>query len=190
MLNYRQSNVIERETFVDSFEVENAKVENTTFISSEEKAFNSKIADNFDRIINYDSYNMTDAVKERVETVQSFVSGVNYDVSPSSTTMQYKDMPKAEIYQDYRVEASYYSQTKIRPRAKVAVAMLTLIVLILTALVILNTTLLGNLNNVIDGKMAEIEELRQEQLSLEDVLNDVSSDQTVIDKALEIGMKG
>ena len=190
MLNYRQSNVIERNTFVDDFEIENAKVENTTFQTTEEKAFNSKIADNFDRIIHYDSYNKTDAVKERANTVQSFVSGVDYDVRPSSTTMQYKDMPKAEIYQDYRVEANYFAQTKVRPRAKIAVAMLTLIVLVLSVLVVLNTTMLGNLNSIVDGKLSEIESLTQEQLSLEDALNDVSSDQTIIDKALEIGMKG
>lgn len=188
MFNYRQSNVIEKNTFVDEFETQ-APVQ-TREVSSEEREFNARISDNFDRIINYDSYTRTDAIKEREQTVNSFVSGVNYETSPSSTTMQYKNMPKAEIYQDYRVEAGYYTQTKVRPSAKIAVVVLTLIVAILSALVVLNTALLGNMNELIGNRLSEVERLEAEYASLTEELSDVSSDQSIIDAATEIGMKG
>ena len=190
MFNYRQSNVIEKNTFVDEFEMNATTTETTkqAEVSSEEKAFNSRIADNFDRIMHYDTYNRTDAVKERNQTVSGFVSGVNYDTKPSSTTMQFERMNRAEIYQDYRAEASYQTQTKVRATAKIAVAVLALIVAILSALVILNTSLLKNMNGVIDGKLTEIEALQEEYSALKDELSEISSDETIIDKAKDFGM--
>ncbi len=190
MFNYRQSNVIEKNTFVDEFEAESVAPVQTREVSDEEREFNARISDNFDRIINYDSYSRKEAVQERAQTVSSFVNGVNYEISPSATTMQYKDMAKAEIYQDYRVESGYYTQTKVRPGAKVVVAILTLIVAILSALVVLNTALLGNMNALIGNRLSEVEMLEAEYASLTEELESVSSDQSIIDAALDLGMKG
>lgn len=189
MFNYRQSNVIEKNTFVDEFEVE-TKVETATKteVSSEEAAFNSRIADNFDRIMHFEAYTGTNAVKERNQTVSSFVSGVDVDATPSSTTMQFENMNRAEIYQDYRVEGGYQTKTKVRASAKLAVAVLAIIVALLSVLVILNTSLLKNLNGVIDGKLSEVSKLQSEYQSLQSELDEISSDETIIDKAKEIGM--
>ncbi|MBQ3235724.1 MAG: hypothetical protein IJA97_06165 [Clostridia bacterium] len=189
MFNYRQSNVIEKNTFVDEFEVQAAAETSVkTEVSSEEKAFNSRISDNFDRIMHYDTYNRTDSVKERNQTVSSFVAGVNLDATPSSTTMQFENLNRAEIYQDYRVENGYSTKTKVRSSAKLVVAMLAILVAILSVLVILNTSLLKNMNGVIDGKLAEVNALQEEYTSLQEELKDVSSDEVIIEKAKEIGM--
>ena len=52
MFNYRQSNVIERNSFADEFETEMVATPNVeTVVETEEKAFNSRIKDNFDRIM-------------------------------------------------------------------------------------------------------------------------------------------
>lgn len=188
MFNYKQSNVIERNSFVDEFEVNNEvntqvnTLQNAN-ISDEAREFNSKIADNFDRIINYDAYNRTDAVKETQQTVNTFINGYNYDASPSSTTMQFENMPKAEIYQDYRVDTGYATTTKVRTSAKVAVVILSLIIVMLSALVVFNTSLLKNMNNSIDGKLSELQALEEEYTLLQGELNDVSNDQVIIDKA-------
>ncbi len=190
MFNYRQSNVIEKNTFVDEFEVQSQAQSVAEEVSSEEKAFNARIKDNFDRIINYDAYNRQNAVLEREQTVSSFVSGGSNEIAPSATTMQYQCMPKAEIYQDYRVENGYYTQTKVRAGAKVAVFMLTLVVALLSVLVIFNTALLNNMNTLIASKSTEVERLQSEYQTLSEELSDVSSDQSVIDAATEIGMKG
>ena len=137
MFNYRQSNVIDRNTFVDEFENQSLKVETREDVSSEEKAFNARIADNFDRILHYDTYNKAAEVREREAVYNQYTQGVNFDLNPSSTTMQYKYMPRAEIYQDYRNDVAYYPETKVRPRAKIAVLALSLIIAILSVLVIL-----------------------------------------------------
>ena len=188
MLNYRQSNVIEKNTFVDEFQnAENVEVQRE--VSSEEKAFNSKIADNFDRILHYDSYNRTGSVTEQRQTVQNFVTGNQYDLNPSATTMQFKDMPRAEIYQDYRAQNDYQTETKVRPRAKLAVFALSLVVIILSVLVVFNTALLNNMNDLIASRQAELSNLQTQSQSLTDELNQVSSDESIIDAALEIGMK-
>ncbi len=190
MFNYKQSNVIERNSFVDEFEVNtesNVQVntlENVNAnVSEEAREFNSKIADNFDRIINYDAYTRTDSVQQTQQTVNTFISGYNYDASPSSTTMQFENMPKAEIYQDYRVDTGYVATTKVRTSAKVAVVILSLVIALLSALVVLNTSLLKNMNNSIDGKLTELQALEQEYMTVQEELSDVSNDQTIIDKA-------
>lgn len=189
MFNYRQSNVIEKNTFIDEFEMQSTiEAPAQAEVSSEEKAFNSKISDNFDRIMHYDTYNRTDAVKERNQTVSGFVSGVNYDATPSSTTMQFERMNRAEIYQDYRAESSYATQTKVRATAKLAVVVLALIVALLSALVIFNTSLLNNMNGVIDGKLSEVKTLQREYDALREELYEVSNDETIIDKAKDLGM--
>lgn len=189
MFNYRQSNVIEKNTFADEFEVETqSQTAVKTEVSTEEKAFNSRIKDNFDRIIHYDAYDRTSNVKELNQTVSGFVSGVNYDATPSSTTMQFEKMNRAEIYQDYRAEDCYATKTKVRASAKLAVAVLAIIVALLSILVVLNTSLLKNMNGVIDGKLAEVETLQQEYDALQKELNEISSDEIIIDKAEEIGM--
>ena len=128
-------------------------------------------------------------MREREAIYNQYTSGVNCDLNPSSTTMQYKDMPKAEIYQDYRNDVAYYPETKIRPRAKVMVVVLALIIAMLSALVILNTALLNNMNSLINNRLSEIESLQTRQVVLEEELAGVSNDQTIIDKAGEIGMK-
>ena len=189
MFNYRQSNVIEKNTFIDEFEMQSTiEAPAQAEVSSEEKAFNSRISDNFDRIMHYDTYNRTDAVKERNQTVSGFVSGVNYDATPSSTTMQFERMNRAEIYQDYRAESSYATQTKVRATAKLAVVVLALIVALLSALVIFNTSLLNNMNGVIDGKLSEVQALQEEYDALREELYEVSNDETIIEKAKDLGM--
>ncbi len=189
MFNYRQSNVIEKNTFVDEFEMQSTiEAPAQAEVSSEEKAFNSRISDNFDRIMHYDTYNRTDAVKERNQTISGFVSGVNYDATPSSTTMQFERMNRAEIYQDYRAESTYGSQTKVRATAKLAVVVLALIVALLSALVIFNTSLLNNMNGVIDGKLSEVQALQEEYDALREELYEVSNDETIIEKAKDLGM--
>lgn len=188
MFNYKQSNVIERNSFVDEFEVNNESVQQENAlsevqVSEEAREFNSRIADNFDRIINYDAYTRTDAVRETQQTVNTFLNGYNYDASPSATTMQFENMPKAEIYQDFRVDTGYEATTKVRTSAKVAVVILSLVIALLSALVVFNTTLLRNMNTSIDGKINELKSLEQEYTSLQDELMEVSNDQTIIDKA-------
>ncbi len=178
MFNNTKTDIIDRNTYVDEFEREapqvatnnSARVEQT----AEEIAFNSRISDNFDRILHYDTYNQQNSVKERNQTYQMYSQNVNLDANPSSTTMQFRGMPKAEIYQDYKVETQYQAKAVVRPRAKLLLFALSVVICLLSTLVIFNTALLKDLNTLIDDKNTQIEKLTEDKVNLEDVLEDVS----------------
>ena len=177
MFNNTKTNVIERNTYVDEYEnvTVSSKVEQKVNVSEEERVFNSRISDNFNRIIHYDTYNAQANVQERNQAYEKYSSAVNVDVNPSSTTMQFQGMPKAEIYQDFKVQDSVEGQTVVRPRGKLLLFALSVGICMLSALVIFNTALLKNLDTVIEEKNAVIETLNEEKLALEDVLQDVSN---------------
>lgn len=189
MFNNKGSNVIEKNTFVDEFELQSTQTKQVSVERTEEEiAFNSRISDNFDRIMHYDSYNKAAEIQNREETMNSFISGGSYELRPSSTTMQYKDMPRAEIYQDYREETAYYTQTKVKSSAKLLMVALTVVVMLLSALVIFNTSLLTTLSATISSKQSEAQALQEELSSLQEELSEVSSDENIIDAATDIGM--
>jgi cell division protein FtsB len=181
MFNNTKTDIIERNTYVDEFEREAPQSVSTgvmqqTYVPTEEEiAFNSRIPENFDRILHYDTYNRQESIKQMNETYQMYSTNVNMDANPSSTTMQFVGMPKAEIYQDYKVETEYQTKTVVRPRAKLAMALLTLAICALSALVMFNTAVLKDLDAVIESKNSQIQELTEQKTALEDVLQDVST---------------
>ncbi len=179
MFNNTKTDIIERNTYVDEFEREAPQVvpsmTSQATQTAEEIAFNSRISDNFDRILHYDTYNQQNSVKERNETYQMYSQSVNLDANPSSTTMQFRGMPKAEIYQDYKVQTEYQSKAVVRPRAKLLMFALSVVICLLSTLVIFNTTLLKDLNTLIEDKNTQIEKLTEEKGALQDVLEDVSN---------------
>lgn len=187
MLNYRQSSVIERAEFVDEFESVTVTNE-VPVVNAEEQAFNSRIKDNFDRIVNYNAYDRASQVNSQNVAYNRLVNGTEFDVRPSSTTMQYENMPRAEIYKDYREETVASSEVKLRPRAKLAVFVLSAVILLLSVFVVLNTALLNNMNKNIEGRLSQIEVLQERKSVLDDRLGEVSSDEAIIDAAGEIGM--
>ena len=74
-----------------------------------------------------------------------YTTAINTDAAPSQTTMQFRGMPRAEIYQDYRVDETQYQATATaRPRAKLLMAVLVVIIMALSVLVVLNSALLNN----------------------------------------------
>ena len=103
--------------------------------------------------------------------------------------MQFVNEPISEIYKDYRAtESDYATQTKVTGKAKILIAIFTFVLVALSALIYFNTTLLNNMNNLIATKTAQVQTL-QEEVALKEVqLNNVSSNEVVIEKAKEFGM--
>ncbi len=170
MFNYRDVDIIQRNTYADEFEKVQPEVnaqsyQENYYDSSEKNAFNSKIADNFDRIMHYDVYNKQEEIKQRNEAYVKYSQGVNVDIMPSNTTMQFKGMQKADIYEDYRAEeVSYASSTQVRAKTKLVICFMAVILTLLSALIILNTALLNNMNVLISKKTSQIEMLEEESL--------------------------
>lgn len=176
MFNSRQIDIIQRNTYADEFE----KVQPTANVQtaenydydacekydndlSEKHAFNSKISDNFDKIMHYDVYNKQEEVKERNDAYFKYSKGVNVDIMPSNTTMQFRGLQKTDIYQDYKAEEVYYSSsTQVRAKTKLLICLMAVILTVLSALIILNTTLLNNMNVLISEKTAQVNLLEEQ----------------------------
>ena len=191
MLNMRQSDIIDRQTFDDEFEtvVSNENQVNTE-VSYANSEHSSRIRDNFDRIIHYDKYQKQEQITDRNSTYQKFTTAVNTDIQPSMSTMQFRGVPKSEIYRDLKVEEQSYEKT-VKPRSKsVAITFMAVVLLLLSALIIFNTALLNNMNALITAKNEQIVALNQTKASYQQRLDDVSSDETIIDAARDLGMVG
>ena len=176
MFNNRQTDIIERNSYLDEFEKVNTAKEND-YLTSEKNAFNSKIADNFDRIMHYDTYNRQAEIEERNNLYTKFSKGVNTDAMPSNTTMQFRGLQKESIYEDYRVEeVSYASSTSERTRTKLLLCFMAVILTVLSALIVLNTTLLNNMNALIREKSSQVSLLEEQSknvnLEYENILKD------------------
>ncbi len=193
MFNNRQSDVIERESYIDEFEktgtVSNQPQVQVSAQEQERVAFNSRISSNFERLIRPDVRSVQSEIDERNRVYDKFTTAVNTDATPSSTTMQFKGMPRAEIYQDYRVdESQYQASTTARPRAKLLMAVLVVLIMALSVLVVLNSALINNMNTLITEKQQQIEVLKETQGQYEQALKDVTDSESIKDSAIGNGM--
>ena len=190
MFNTRQSDVIERESYIDEFEkpVAEVKPQVNTF-DQDREAFNARISSNFERLVRPDVKSVQAEIIERNRVYDKFTTAINTDAAPSQTTMQFRGMPRAEIYQDYRVDESQYQATATaRPRAKLLMGVLVAIIMVLSVLVVLNSALLNNMNTLINQKQEQIEVLQETKNQYEQALKEVSGSETIKDSALNNGM--
>lgn len=184
MFNNRQSDIIEKSTYQDEFETHAFdSTTETSSVSSEAHAFNSRIPDNFDRILHYDLYSTGQEVRDRNETYAKYSNAVNCDANPSSTTMQFRGINKEEIYKDLRQEAVYEQSTRVNTRGKLMLFALTAVIVLLSVLVVFNTALLNNMNKLIEEKTAKIETLTEQKEFLESELEDVMNIENALNNA-------
>lgn len=190
MFNSRQSDVIDRESYIDEFEKPVAEVKpQVSVFEQERQTFNSRISSNFERLIRPDVKSVQAEIDERNRVYDKFTTAVNTDAAPSQTTMQFRGMPRAEIYQDYRVdESQYQASTTARPRAKLLMAVLVVLIMVLSVLVVLNSALLNNMNTLISQKQEQIEVLQETKNQYEEALKGVSGSETIKDSAMGNGM--
>ncbi len=190
MFNNRQSDVIERETYIDEFEkATQTQQSQVNSYADEKEAFNAKIASNFDRLLRRDVKDVQSEIAERNRVYDKYTTAINTDIAPSQTTMQFRGMPRAEIYQDYRVDETQYEATvTARPRAKLLMFALCVVILALSVLVVLNTALLNNMNALIDQKTQQIDVLKETKNQYNEALKDASDIENIKDIAMGNGM--
>ena len=190
MFNSRQSDVIERESYIDEFEkpVMEAKPQVNAY-DQERETFNSRISSNFERLVRPDVKSVQAEIIERNRVYDKYTTAINTDAAPSQTTMQFRGMPRAEIYQDYRVDESQYQATATaRPKAKLLMAVLVVIIMALSVLVVLNSALLNNMNTLINEKQQQIEVLQETKNQYDEALKGVTDSETIKDSAISNGM--
>ena len=193
MNNYKQQ-IVQSDVYFDEFDYKTTSTAKThTAVlenDSEAVKFNAKIPENFDKIIHYDTYAKPQQVKDVHRVYVEHTTGINQDLRPTSTTMQFQGLNKAEIYKDVRENstATYETSTKTSKQSKILIAFMSVAIVLLSFLIVFNTILLKNLNQTIMNKQAEVQELLTQNEVANDRLNEVSSDQAIIDAAKELGM--
>ncbi len=195
MFNNRQSGITTSQTFVDEFDAVSVSDSFTPVatctIEQDREAieFNSRISQNFDKIVNYDTYAVRDRVVEDNRVYRSTFEGVNIDARPTSTTMQFEGVHKSEIYRDVKEDTQVYAtQTKSSQKSKLLLFFTSAIIVMLSVLVVFNTILLKNMNSVINEKQAEVQALLEENAKAQDILSEVSSEDRIIEEAIKNGM--
>ena len=125
----------------------------------------------------------------KAEPIYEEAAEEDEDLRPSATTMQFMNR-RGEAYEDYRAEGERVANRKfkINAKAKVLIAVYALVVLTIFALIILNTTLLKSLDKTVAAKQMQVEQLTKENEALTRTLEEVSSDETIAEKAEEMGM--
>ena len=108
MNNYKQQ-IVKSDMYFDEFDYQTTSSSQTQTAvlerDSEAVKFNAKIPENFDKIIHYDTYAKPQQVRDVHRVYVEHTTGVNQDLRPTSTTMQFQGLNKAEIYKDVRENA-------------------------------------------------------------------------------------
>ena len=127
---------------------------------------------------------MTAAAQETARTQTIEKENVNTeDITPSSTTMQFGVEDVANLYSDMKEEEKENTRPRINARGKLLLAVYTIVVATILALIIINTSVLSSLRNNNAAAEARLNELRNNYTQVTEKLNEVSSDEHVIDIA-------
>ena len=117
---------------------------------------------------------------------------LNEDIMPSVTTMQF-ERENTEVYEDLRLKNKNKNKVeknyKINTKAKLLVAVYSLVVATILSLIVINSRMLKNLDNSIDNYSSQVSSLSKEYSAVVDELNYVMSEETIIDKAVQMGME-
>lgn len=156
---------------------------------------------NLEYIMNYDRYIATEreeaaarvadadtaVVKDEVIAPEKEEAEVKLeDIEPSSTTMQFLNESTTELMGDIKQEKK--EAFHLTRKAKVMIALYAFAVTVIMALIVLNTTVLGNLSGMIKHKTSEYQSLKTSYEQVMDELENVSDEETIAEKATEFGM--
>ena len=110
-------------------------------------------------------------------------SGVTEEeLAPTATTQQYK-------YETYKEEQKQEEGVFLSSRGKLMIAIYAIVAVVILALIIVNTAVLGSLEETVAAKEAELAEAVQITAELEEEISYYTSEETIISRAeTELGM--
>ena len=158
--------------------------------SEQQKArrFNDAIAKNFENLLYFRNEETAEAVQDVVAAPVATPDEVeDADLCPSSTTMQFREENAAvEIYHDIKKEAT--TSYKINTKGKLLIAVYSLVIITLFALIFMNTRALKSLDNEITQMNGDVENLQQQVVGLDEQLEYYSSEEHIIEQAKKLDM--
>ena len=181
--------------------VDRPVVECSTNVATNEELNDARIKmqKNLEKLLNYDRYSTVVEDKaldvasvapvEEVVEQANFVSATTEDSIPSSTTMQfsseYKEEIETEINQTKREEKVSY---KLNARGKLLVSLYALAVVVILALIMLNTGVLANLKTRNASAQSQMTSIEQELNDIRGEIHSMSTEEHIISEAEKMGM--
>lgn len=145
-----------------------------------------RMQQNLEKLLNYDKVmpETACAVATDVETETIHETEVNLspksdeDITPTSTTMQFGSEDREMIRQDM-AKVNKVSDFALNVKAKVGIVLYSLAVVVVLALIVLNTGVLSVLNNDNKLKSQVLSEKQIQVQQLNDSINEISSNEHV-----------
>ena len=177
----------------------NYSAHNSTYVNDENiSEVRDRMQKNLDKILNYDKFQGEEVAsvsvdsKEKVDEVVASTVALDVqedDITPTSTTMQFGDANIDQIYNDMnrsqKKEAGYHLNAK----GRLVVVLYALVVTVILALIALNTGVLADMKSAKVEQLNTIEQLQNSFNAQIEQLENISSKDYVIDKAInDLGM--
>ena len=107
------------------------------------------------------------------------------DLMPTATTIQYRN----ELYRDeQRTAVEEKKSHGLTAKGKLLMAVYAVVVVIIMALIIVNTSVLKKAGNEIAAQEARLNEVAAQSQSLQDEIDYLTDPDTIIERAAELGM--
>lgn len=137
-------------------------VQNTTVAPEKQVSADQveRMRKNLDDLLNYDRYSAV-IEEEKQQTLTEETNSLDEDFRPTSTTMQFGD-DNVDIRNEMNQIAVEETTTRYRlnGKGKIAVVLYSIAVMVVLALIVLNTGVIANLRDVKAAKAARLEELK------------------------------
>ena len=146
---------------------------------------------NLERLLNYDRYtetNMDAVVQEEAVVDSAVIAPVNQeeDIRPTSTTMQYGDGDIDQMYKEMASAKKREKEYSLNAKGKFVIALYSLAVTIIFALIVLNTGVLASLSGAKDARAQTLSGLQAERYALEQQIDSVTSSENVTKTAEDV----
>ena len=174
----------------------------SSFVSSsvqEESATeaSARMRENLQKLLNYDRYSETvqDSVAVATETVVETPANevkieeqacLDEDIRPTSTTMQFGNDADVDIRNEVATIKTEKQARKLSAKGKLVIALYSVVVALVFALIIFNTTFLSRMQNNIEAKQTELYQVETQYKDSEQRLDDLL--EQVPEKAEDLGM--
>lgn len=177
-------------------QVNTASIEKEVETESEQAA---RMKRNLAKLLNYDAL-ATEISEEAEKIVDSAVASTSSeqicavssseeDIRPTVTTMQFSDGESEQIFNEISaVKREEKVSYRLNAKGKFLIALYSLAVVIILALIVLNTGVLARIRNDKSAKLAEIEGLRTEYSAITEEIDTISSEEYITSQAEKMGM--
>ncbi len=147
---------------------------------------------NLEKLLNYDRYaeqNMAESQVIEETVVDSSISAPvaqEEDIRPTSTTMQFGDGDIDQMYKEMAHAKKREKEYSLNAKGKFVIALYSLAVTIILALIVLNTGILASLSDIKEAKAQTLSRLQSERYALQQQIEEVSSTENVIKTAEDV----